>query len=77
MIPIPRVNPTGVTAIETTVGAVTVSWADCEMPAKLAEMLVVPAATAATTPLEAMVAVAVEEEVHATKFVRSAVLPSL
>src|SRR6266567_938019 len=54
----PRVNPTGVTAIETTVGAVTVSVVDCETPAKLAEMLVVPGATAATAPFEAMVAVA-------------------
>ena len=77
MIPMPRVNPTGVTAIETTVGAVTVSVVDCETPAKLAEMLVVPAATAAAAPFEAMVAVAVEEEAHATNAVRSAVLPSL
>ena len=76
-MPMARVNPTGVTAMDTMLGAVTVSWVDCEMPAKLAEMLVVPAARAATTPFEATVAVAVEEEVHATKFVRSAVLPSL
>ena len=73
----PRVNPTGVTAIETTVGTVTVSVVDCEMPAKLAEMLVVPAATAVAVPFETIVAVAVEEEAHATKVVRSALLPSL
>jgi len=73
----PRVNPTGVTAIETMVGAVTVSVVDCETPAKLAEMLVVPAATAVAVPFETIVAVAVEEEAHATKVVRSALLPSL
>jgi hypothetical protein len=73
----PRVNPTGVTAIETTVGAVTVSVVDCETPAKLAEMLVVPAATAVAVPFEPIVAVAVEEDAHATNVVRSALLPSL
>ena len=73
----PRVNPTGVTAIETTVGAVTVSVVDCETPAKLAEMLVVPAATVVAIPFEPIVAVAVEEEAQATKVVRSALLPSL
>ena len=73
----PRVNPTGVTAIETTVGAVTVRVVDCEMPAKLAEMLVVPAATAVAVPFEPMVAVAIEEDAHVTKVVKSALLPSL
>ena len=73
----PRVNPTGVTAIETMVGAVTVSVVDCETPAKLAEMFVVPAATAVAIPFETIVAVAVEEEAHATNVVRSALLPSL
>jgi hypothetical protein len=76
LMPMARVKPTGVTAIETMLGAVTVSVVDCETPAKLAEMLVVPAATAATVPFEATVAVAVEEEAHPTNVVRSALLPS-
>jgi hypothetical protein len=76
-MPMARVNPTGVTAIDTMLGAVTVSAVDCEMPAKLAEMLVVPGPTVLTTPFEAMVAIKVEEELHATKLVRSALLPSL
>jgi len=72
-----RVNPTGVTAIEVMVGAVTVSAVDCETPAKLAEMFVVPAATALAKPPGTMVATAVAEELQVTRFVRSALLPSL
>jgi len=76
-MPIARVNPTGVTAIEVMLGAVTVTPVDCEIPANFAEMLVAPIATAVTRPFEAMVAVAVEPEDQATTLVRSAVLPSL
>jgi hypothetical protein len=76
-MPMARVNPTGVTAIETMLGAVTVSVVDCEMDARLAEMLTEPAVTALTVPLGAMVAMAVEDEAHVTKLVRSAILPSL
>jgi len=76
-MPIPKVNPTGVTAIETMVGAVTVSKVDCATDPKVAEMLSVPAAMVLTTPFAAMVAIPVEEELHVTKLVRSAVLPSV
>ena len=73
----PSVNPTGVTEIETTAGAVTVSVVDCEMPPKLAEMLVEPDAAALTMPVALIVAVAVEDELQVTSEVRSALLPSL
>ena len=76
-MPIPSVNPTGVTAIDTTVGAVTVSVVDCDTPAKLAEMLVEPEATAFTSPLVLIVALAVEDELQLTMLVKSALLPSL
>lgn len=76
-MPIPKVNPTGVTAIDTMLGAVTVSKVACEIDAKLAEMLDVPAAMVLTTPFGAMVAIPVEEEFHVTKLVRSALLPSV
>jgi hypothetical protein len=75
-MPIPSVNPTGVTAIDTTVGAVTVSVVDCDTPAKLAVMFVEPEATAFTSPL-VIVAVAVEDELQLTMLVKSALLPSL
>jgi hypothetical protein len=73
----PSVNPTGVTAIETTVGAVTVRFVDCEMPPKPAEMFVEPDASALTSPVALTVAVAVEDEFQVTIAVRSALLPSL
>lgn len=76
-MPIPSVSPSGVTAIETIVGAVTVNVVDCEMPPKLAEMLVEPAASALASPLALMVAVAVDDELQVTIVVRSALLPSL
>ncbi len=44
---------------------------------KDAEMLVVPAATAVASPLASMVAVAVVEEIHVTRLVISALLPSV
>jgi len=73
----PRVNPTGVTAIETIVGAVTVSVVDCETPAKLAEMLVEPEVSALAIPAAVMVAAAVDDELQVTSVVKSALLPSL
>ncbi len=72
-----RVNPSGVTAMETTVGAVTVRVVVCEMLAKVAEMVVGPAATVVASPLASMVAVAGDDEAHVTKLVMSALLPSL
>jgi hypothetical protein len=73
----PSVNPTGVTAIETIVGAFTVRVVDCEIPPKLAEMFVEPDATALASPVALTVAVAVEDELQVTIAVRSALLPSL
>lgn len=77
LMPIPRVSPTGVTAMDTMVGVVTVTVVDCEIPAKDAETLVEPAATVLNNPLASMVAVAVEELLQVTRVVRSEVLPSL
>ncbi len=77
MMPIPRVRPTGVTAIDTMLGAVTVSEVDCVTPAKDAEIFVLPAATAVTNPDALIVAVAVADELHVTSKVMSALLPSL
>ena len=76
-MPIPRVSPTGVTAIETIVGAVTVRLVEAETPAKLAEIFVVPAVTALASPLPPIVATPVEDEAHVTRLVRSALLPSV
>jgi len=76
-MPIPSVSPTGVTEIDTTVGAVTVRVVDDETPAKLAEIFVEPAANAFTSPLELIVAAVVEDELQLTRLVRSALLPSL
>lgn len=76
-MPIPSVSPTGVTAIETILGAVTVSVVLWLTPAMLAEMFVVPLATELAKPLALIVATDVAEELHVTRFVRSELLPSL
>lgn len=76
-MPIPKVRPTGVTAIETRVGAVTVSVVLCVTPAKLAEIFVVPVACELASPFELMVAIDVVEDFHETTLVRSELLPSL
>jgi hypothetical protein len=76
-MPIPCVCPTGVTDIELTVGAVTVSEVDCEIPARLAEMFVEPAAIALTNPDAFTVPILVCEELQVTSAVMSALLPSL
>lgn len=77
LIPIPRVSPSGVTVIETTVGVVTVSVVDCETLPRVAEILVEPAASALASPLLLIVAVVADDEFHVTNEVRSALLPSL
>jgi hypothetical protein len=77
LMPMPRVRSPGVTVMDTTLGAVTVTLVDWETPANEAETVVDPAATAASNPLASIVAVAVEEELHVTRVVRSEVLPSL
>ncbi len=72
-----RVKPSGVTAMETMVGAVTVRVVLCEMLAKDAEMVVGPAASVDARPLASIVAVAGDDEPHVTNVVMSALLPSL
>lgn len=76
-MPIPKVSPTGVTAIEAIDGAVTVRLVLDVTPARAAEMFVDPAATAFAMPPALIVATPVELELHATRFVRSALLPSV
>lgn len=46
------------------------------MPAKLAEMFVVPVACELAKPFELIVAIDVAEELHVTTLVRSELLPS-
>ena len=77
LMPMPRVRSSGVTVMDPMLGAVTVTLVDWEIPAKVAETFVDPAATAVSNPLASIVAVAVEEELQVTKAVRSEVLPSL
>jgi len=76
-MPIGRVKPSGVTAIEATVGVVTVTLVDWEILPRVAEIFVVPAANELTRPAELTVAVAVEDEPHVTRLVTSVLLPSL
>jgi len=53
----PSVRPTGVTEIETMLGAVTVTLVDCDTDPRDAEIWVKPAATAVTSPVALTVAV--------------------
>lgn len=76
-MPIPKVSPSGVTAIETMLGAVTVRIVVWVKPPNAAEIVVVPAARELTTPLALIVAVAFKDELHETRLVRSELLPSL
>ena len=73
----PSVSPTGVTEIETMLGAVTVIEVNCEMDPNDAEIVVEPAAMAVTNPVLSMVAVVAEEDAHVTRPVISALLPSV
>jgi hypothetical protein len=77
--PIPREGVAGVTAIDTSVAAVTVKTsADDVMRPSEAVMLLVPAATpVAKPPLLVMVAFAVVADAHVTEDVRFWVLLSL
>jgi len=60
----------GVTAIETSVGAVTVSTAVFEViDPLLAVMFVEPAATPVATPVDAIVATVVLDDAHVTELV--------
>ena len=64
----------GVTAMETSVGAVTVRVVDPEMLPEVAEIVDDPALSAEARPPEAIVAVAVLEEAQVTLLVRFCVL---
>ena len=77
MMPMPSVNPTGVTDIDVIVGAVTVTVVDWLTLPRAAETFDEPAATAVTKPFVSMVATAVEDELQVTSAVKSRLLPSL
>ena len=76
-MPMAKVKPTGVTEIETRLGAETVSEVDPEMPPSEAEMLVGPAATPVTSPDALTVATLSEDEPQVTSALKSALLPSV
>jgi hypothetical protein len=76
-MPMPKVKPTGVTEIETRLGAETVSEVDPEMLPSDAEMLLEPAALPVTSPDALTVATVSEEESHVTSALKSALLPSV
>ncbi len=65
----------GVTAIETSAGAVTVKMADPLIVPEVAVMVEVPAATEVANPAALMVAALVAEEVQVTELVILAVVP--
>ena len=65
------------TTIAEIVGVVTVIVVDPVIPLRVAEIVVVPAATAVPIPFTSIVAVAVEDELQVTRVVRSRLLPSL
>ncbi len=65
----------GVTAIETSAGAVTVKTADPLTVPEVAVIVVVPAATEVASPAELIVAALVTEEVQMAELVRLAVVP--
>lgn len=77
LMPIPNVNPSGVTVIDAMIGAVTVRPVVWLTPARLAVIFVDPPATAVTIPLALTLAIPMAYELQATRLVRSAVLPSL
>ncbi len=74
VVPAAMLAVVGVTAMERSVGAVTVKLVEPVMPFKEAEMVVVPAATVVARPWVPaallMVAVVVEEEAQVTPVVR-------
>jgi hypothetical protein len=59
------------------VGTVTVRVVDPVTPLSVAEILLVPAATAVAIPFTSIVTVAVVAELQLTRAVRSRLLPSL
>jgi len=75
--PAVREGLTGVTAMETSVGVMTVIVVDAVMEPEVALMVVAPAVRAVATPAALMVATLVVEEVHAAELVRFCVVPLL
>jgi hypothetical protein len=65
----------GVTAIETSVGAVTVKTVDPLIVPEVAVIVVVPAAAEVASPAKLMIAILVAEEVQVAEGVRLAVVP--
>jgi len=65
----------GVTAMETSVGAVTVKTVDPLIVPEVAVIVEAPAATEVANPAALMVATPVAEEVQVTELVRLAVVP--
>ncbi len=65
----------GVTAIETSAGGVTVSAAVPDMPPEVAVIVVVPVATVVARPVPLIVAFASTDDVHVALPVRSWVEP--
>lgn len=73
----PRVNPTGVTAMEAIAGALTVSVVELVTAPRVAEIFTVPAATPAAIPFTSMVATPFADDAQVTSAVRSRLVPSL
>lgn len=69
--PLPTPEFAGVTAMETSVAAVTVNEVEPDTPLKVAVMVLVPAATALANPAVLMVATLVVPEVQVTFEVRT------
>lgn len=77
MIPMPNVNPSGVTVIDAMLGAVTVRLVLWLTPPRLAVIFADPAAKAVTIPVPPTFAMLVADELQVTRLVKSALLPSL
>ncbi len=67
----------GVTAIETSAGALTVSIVESDTPPNVAVIVVVPSATDVASPAPLMVAIPADDEVHVAKLVRFCVAVGL
>lgn len=67
----------GITAIDTSAGAVTIKVVEAVTEPEAAPIVVLPCASAAASPEEPIVAAAVFEELHATALVISRVVPSV
>jgi len=77
LMPMAKVSPTGLTEIELIAGVVTVTSKDCVTPLSAAEIVVEPAASAASKPLTSIVATALVEDAQVTRLVMSRLVPSL